>query len=240
MSDGAIRTVWLDNPPVNVITEEMLAEVAREVSEPDDATRVIVIRGRGDRAFSAGADIANFGQGDTARAAAIQKTADRIEASPLPVVAAIHGYCLGGGLELALACDFRVAQENASLGLPEIRLGLAPGGGGTQRLPRLIGPNRAKWMIMSGDRIPAIKAQVWGLVEFVVEDMDEGIAQVAGTLAAQSPTALREVKELLHETRDERDDRREYETFVRLVESEDGREGVAAFLEKREPRWAGG
>jgi enoyl-CoA hydratase len=124
------------------------------------------------------------------------------------------------------------------LGLPEVRLGLVPGGGGTQRLPRLIGSNRAKWMIMSGDRIPAIKAQVWGLVEFVVDDLDEGIEQVAGTLAAQSPGALREIKELLRETRDARDDKREYETFVRLVDSPDGREGVAAFLEKREPRWS--
>jgi enoyl-CoA hydratase/carnithine racemase len=239
VSDDAVRTVWLDNPPVNVITEEMLATVAREVGEPDEGTRVVVIRGQGDRAFSAGADIANFGSGDTARAAAIQKTADLIESSPLPVVAAIHGYCLGGGLELALACDFRIAQENASLGVPEVRLGLLPGGGGTQRLPRLIGPARAKWMIMSGDRIPAIKAQVWGLVEFVVDDLDEGIEQVAGTLAAQSPNALREIKELLRETRDGRSDKREYEAFVRVVDSEDGREGVAAFLEKREPRWLG-
>jgi enoyl-CoA hydratase/carnithine racemase len=239
VSDDAIRTVWLDNPPVNVITEELLAMVGHEVSEPAETTRVVVLRGAGDRAFSAGADIANFSQGDTARAAAIQKTADLIEASPLPVVAAIHGYCLGGGLELALACDFRLAQESASLGLPEVRLGLVPGGGGTQRLPRLIGPARAKWMIMSGDRIPAIKAQVWGLVEFVVDDLEQGIEQVAGTLAAQSPIALREIKELLRATRDGRDDGREYETFVRLVESEDGREGVAAFLEKREPRWTG-
>jgi enoyl-CoA hydratase/carnithine racemase len=240
MNDGAIKTVWLDNPPVNVITEEMLSEVAREVTEPDAAARVVVIRGAGERAFSAGADIATFESKGSVLAAEIHRVANLIEQAPVPVVAAIHGFCLGGGLELALACDFRVAQENASLGVPEVRLGLLPGGGGTQRLPRLIGQNRAKWMIMSGDRIPAIKAQVWGLVEFVVDNLEEGIEQVAGTLAAQSPNALREIKELLRETRDERDDKREYDLFVRLLGSEDGREGVAAFLEKREPRWVGG
>src|SRR5207253_1020058 len=155
-----------------------------------EETRVIVLRGKGERAFSAGADIASFGQGH-GQAGAIQATANLIESAPVPVVAAIHGYCLGGGLELALACDLRIAQADAQLGFPEVRLGLLPGGGGTQRAPRLIGRGRATWLIMSGERIPARQAEAWGLVELVVDDLEAGIEQVAGTLASQSPNALR-------------------------------------------------
>jgi enoyl-CoA hydratase/carnithine racemase len=234
-----VKTIWFDNPPVNALTQEIFDLIAHELEGLDEATRVVVLRGRGDRAFSAGADVTGFTGGGGVGAAAVQRTASLIESAPVPVVAAIHGFCLGGGLELALACDVRVAQENAQLGFPEVRLGLLPGGGGSQRAPRLIGPGRAKWMMMSGDRIPAIKAQVWGLVEIVVEDLDEGVEHVAGALAAQSPHALRTIKELLRETRQEPDYEREYEAFMRCLESEDGREGVAAFLEKREPNWTG-
>ena len=120
-----------------------------------------------------------------------------------------------------------------------MRLGLLPGGGGTQRLPRLIGPGRAAWLIMSGGRITARQAEAWGLVEFVVDDLEQGIDEVAGKLARQSPHALREIKQLLRETRDERNDEREFEAFARCLASEDGQEGVAAFLEKREPNWVG-
>jgi len=239
MSDG-VRTVWLDNPPVNAINGAVLEAITRAVTEElDDGTRVVVLRGRGDRAFSAGADIADFGRGEGGSAGALQRAADLIEAAPVPVVAAIHGFCLGGGLEVALACDLRIATEDASLGFPEVRLGLMPGGGGTQRAPRLIGPGRAKWMIMSGDRIPAIKAQVWGLVEFVVDDLEDGIEQFTGALGSLSPHALREIKTLLRETRDGADYAAELAAFTRCLESEDGKEGVAAFLEKREPRWTG-
>ena len=118
-----------------------------------------------------------------------------------------------------------------------MRLGLLPGGGGTQRAPRLVGPARAAWLIMSGERIPARQAESWGLVEFVVDDLDAGIEQVAGTLARQSASALREIKQVLRETRDERSDAAEHAAFVRSLASDDGKEGVAAFLEKREPRW---
>jgi enoyl-CoA hydratase/carnithine racemase len=237
VSGDTIRTVWLDNPPVNAIDDAMLATIERALEALDEATRVLVLRGRGERAFSVGADVREFVDGDGSLAAAIQRTAARIEASPVPVVAAIQGFCLGGGLELALACDLRIATEDSSLGFPEVRLGLMPGGGGTQRAPRLIGPGRARWMVLSGDRIPAIKAQVWGLVEFIVESLDEGVEQLAGTLAAQSPSTLREIRRLLDETRDERSDERELEAFLRCLASEDGREGVAAFLEGRPPGW---
>ena len=156
----------------------------------------------------------------------------------MPVVAAIHGFCLGGGLELALACDVRVAQADARLGFPEVRLGLLPGGGGTQRAPRLVGAGRAAWLLMSGEPIPARQAEAWGLVDLVVDDLEAGIEHVAGTLDAQSPNALREIKRLLRETRDRRDDAAEVAAFARCLASDDGQEGVAAFLEKRAPRWS--
>ena len=233
-----IRTVWLDNPPVNAINAQVIATIRDALADPGENTRVLVLRGRGERAFSAGADISGF-RGSEGGARAIQQTADLIEAAPLPVVAAIHGYCLGGGLEVALGCDLRIAHADSELGFPEVRLGLLPGGGGTQRAPRLVGPGRAAWLIMSGERVPARQAEAWGLVEHVVDDLDEGIERVAGALDAQSPYALREIKQLLRETREDRDDAAEHASFVRCLDSEDGKEGVAAFLEKRPPTWTG-
>jgi enoyl-CoA hydratase/3-hydroxyacyl-CoA dehydrogenase len=236
-----IKTVWLDNPPVNAVNRTIIDALWTELEALDDGVRAVVLRGTGERAFSAGADIAGF-QGDadsTGRPGGIQPVANLIEATPVPVVAAIHGYCLGGGLEIALACDLRIAHVDAQLGFPEVNLGLLPGGGGTQRVPRLISPGRARWLIMSGERIPAQTAVEWGLVEFVVDDLEAGIARYVEPLGKQSPHALRQIKSLLHETRDERSDDREVEAFVACLESEDGQEGVAAFLEKREARWVG-
>jgi len=233
---AAIETVWLDNPPVNAVGAAIADAISGALDGLSEETRVLVLRGRGDKAFSAGADIGGFKASDGG-ACSIQHLADRIEEAPVPVVAAIHGYCLGGGLELALACDLRVAHRDAQLGFPEVNLGLLPGGGGTQRAPRLIGRGRTAWLVMSGERIGAEQAERWGLVELVVDDLDEGIEQVAGRLAKQSPNALREIKQLLRETRDERSDALESQAFARCLASDDGQEGVAAFLEKREPRW---
>jgi enoyl-CoA hydratase/carnithine racemase len=236
-----VQTVWLDNPPVNAVNSVIIDTLWDAFENLSDETRVVVLRGKGERAFSAGADIAGFqgADADSERPGGIQPVADLVENAPVPVVAAVHGYCLGGGLEIALACDVRVAHVDAQLGFPEVNLGLLPGGGGTQRAPRLIGAGRTAWLVMSGERIPARQAEAWGLVEFVVDDLDAGIERVAGRLAGQSPHALREIKKLLRETRDERSDEQEVGAFVRCLQSEDGQEGVAAFLEKREPRWTG-
>jgi enoyl-CoA hydratase/carnithine racemase len=236
-----IKTVWLDNPPVNAVNAGIIETLWSELESLDDDVRAVVLRGRGEKAFSAGADIAGFvgGGSDSDRPAGIQPAADMIERVPVPVVAAIHGYCLGGGLEIALACDFRIAHRDAQLGFPEVNLGLLPGGGGTQRAPRLISPGRARWLIMSGERIDAATASQWGLVEFVVDDLEEGIARYVEPLAKQSPHAIGQIKQLLGATRDERSDEREVEAFVACLQSEDGQEGVAAFLEKREARWTG-
>ena len=237
MADAAIETVWLDNPPVNAVGAAVDDTITAALDGLAPETRVVVLRGRGERAFSAGADIGGFKDSDGG-ARRIQELADRIEAAPVPVVAAIHGYCLGGGLEIALGCDIRIAHRDAQLGFPEVNLGLLPGGGGTQRAPRLIGRGRATWLVMSGERIPADQAERWGLVEFVVDDLDAGIQQIAGKLAQQSPSALREIKQLLLATRDGRSDDAESAAFARRLASDDGKEGVAAFLEKRAPRWS--
>jgi enoyl-CoA hydratase / 3-hydroxyacyl-CoA dehydrogenase len=236
-----IQTVWLDNPPVNAVNSVITDTLWDVFEKLDDDVRAVVLRGRGERAFSAGADISGFvgGSSEGERPAGIQPVADLLEAAPVPVVAAIHGYCLGGGLEIALACDFRIATRDAQLGFPEVNLGLLPGGGGTQRAPRLIGSGRASWLIMSGERIPAEQAASWGLVEFVVDDLDEGIARYVEPLGKQSPHAIRQIKQLLNATRDARSDEREVEAFVACLNSEDGREGVAAFLEKRQANWVG-
>jgi len=236
-----IETVWLDNPPVNAVNGGIIQTLWDALEGLDPEVRAIVLRGKGERAFSAGADITGFvgGVPEGDRPAGIQPVADLIEQTPVPVVAAIHGYCLGGGLELALACDFRIATRDAQLGFPEVNLGLLPGGGGTQRAPRLISPGRARWLVMSGERIAAETAEAWGLVEFLVDDLDEGIARYVEPLDRQSPHAIRQIKALLHDTRDVRDDEREVRAFAACLNSEDGQEGVAAFLEKRPASWTG-
>jgi enoyl-CoA hydratase/3-hydroxyacyl-CoA dehydrogenase len=236
-----IKTIWLDNPPVNAVGQTIIEALWNALESLDGDVNVVVLRGTGDRAFSAGADISGFvgDADDGGRPAGIQPVADLIEQTAVPVVAAIHGYCLGGGLELALACDFRIATRDAQLGFPEVNLGLLPGGGGTQRAPRLISPGRARWLTMSGERIDAETAERWGLVEFVVDDLEAGITRYVEPLDGQSPHALRQIKALLHETRDARSDDSEVEAFAACLTSDDGQEGVAAFLEKRQASWTG-
>jgi enoyl-CoA hydratase/3-hydroxyacyl-CoA dehydrogenase len=236
-----IETVWLDNPPVNAVNSGIVDTLWNAFENLDAGVNAVVLRGVGERAFSAGADITGFVGGSSAggRPAGIQPVADLIEQAPVPVVAAIHGYCLGGGLEIALACDYRIAQRESELGFPEVNLGLLPGGGGTQRAPRLIAHGRAAWLIMSGERIDAETASQWGLVEFVVDDLEEGIARYVEPLDKQSPHAIRQIKALLRDTRDTRSDEREVEAFAACLNSADGQEGVTAFLEKRAPQWSG-
>jgi enoyl-CoA hydratase len=250
--DGAVAVVTIDHPPVNALSAKLLEELEAELDrlDGDASTRAVVIRGAGERAFVAGADISEFPSlrdsppdgGGSARG--IQKLGARMDAGRTPIVAAIHGYCLGGGLELAMACDLRVAADDAQLGQPEIKLGLIPGGGGTQRLPRLVGYGRALLLNLTGDPISGQQAYEWGLVERVVplaELMDAALA-LARTLAERSPHAVGVLKELAAATRDiplADGLREEADAFVRCLTSEDGAEGVAAFLEKRQPQWTG-
>ena len=167
-----------------------------------------------------------------------------MDAARTPFVAAIRGFCLGGGLELAMCCDVRVCADDARLGQPEIKLGLIPGGGGTQRLPRLVGAGRAMLLNLTGEFIDADTAYAWGLVEKVVpvDELGSAALEVASQIAAQSPHAVAVLRELARTTRDlslEEGLRREADGFVRCLRSEDGAEGVAAFIEKRTPTFTG-
>jgi enoyl-CoA hydratase len=252
--DGLVAVVTIDHPPVNALSGPLLEELEAEIDrlDADDGVRAIVLVGAGDRAFVAGADISEFPslreataeahEGGSARG--IQKLGHHMDAARTPFVAAIHGFCLGGGLELAMCCDIRVASDDAQLGQPEIKLGLIPGGGGTQRLPRLVGIGRAQYLNMTGDFIDAATASDWGLVEKVVsrDELRETALGIAQAIAARSPVAVAVLRELARTTRDlplEEGLRREADGFRRCLESEDGAEGVAAFLEKREPQFTG-
>jgi enoyl-CoA hydratase len=247
----AVALVTIDNPPMNALSAALLEELEAEVEalDADDEVRAIVLRGGGERAFVAGADIKEFpalresaAEGGSARG--IQRVGQRMDAAHTPFVAAIRGYCLGGGLELAMCCDVRVCADDATLGQPEINLGLIPGGGGTQRLPRLVGIGRAMFLNLTGDFVDAETAYAWGLVEKVVPtgELEEEALALAGRIASRSPHAVAVLRELARTTRDlplEEGLRREADGFVRCLRSDDGAEGVAAFIEKRAPRFTG-
>ena len=247
----AVALVTLDNPPMNALSAGLLDELEAEIDalDGDADVRAIVLRGAGERAFVAGADIKEFpalretaSEGGSARG--IQRLGHRMDAASTPFVAAIHGYCLGGGLELAMCCDVRVCSDNATLGQPEIQLGLIPGGGGTQRLPRLVGHGRAMFLNLTGDFVDAETAYGWGLVERVVPagELDDAAVAIADRIASRSPHAVAVLRELARTTRDlplEEGLRREADAFVRCLRSDDGAEGVAAFIEKRPPTFTG-
>jgi len=250
--DGGVAVVTIEHPPVNALSAPLLEELEAEIErlDADGNVRAVVLRGAGEKAFVAGADISEFpslreaasGEGGSARG--IQKLGARMDAARLPFVAAIHGFCLGGGLELAMCCDIRVASDDARLGQPEIKLGLIPGGGGTQRLPRLVGIGRALLLNLTGEFVDAATAYEWGLVEKVVPraELEESALEIARTIAARSPHSVAVLRELARTTRDlplEEGLRREADAFRRCLTSEDGAEGVAAFLEKREPTFTG-
>src|SRR6185503_18368133 len=195
----AAALVTIDNPPMNALSTALLEELEAQLDalDGDDGVRAIVLRGAGEKAFVAGADIKEFpslresaGEGGSARG--IQKLGHRMDAARTPFVAAIRGFCLGGGLELAMCCDIRVCADDARLGQPEIKLGLIPGGGGTQRLPRLIGHGRAMLLNLTGEFIDAETAYAWGLVEKVVpvDALGAAALELAGQIAAQSPHAV--------------------------------------------------
>ena len=247
----AVALVTIDNPPMNALSAALLDELEAEIDalDADAGVRAIVLRGGGDRAFVAGADIKEFpalretaSEGGSARG--IQRLGHRMDAADTPFVAAIRGFCLGGGLELAMCCDIRICADDATLGQPEIKLGLIPGGGGTQRLPRLVGQGRAMYLNLTGDFVDADTAYRWGLVERVVPvaELEETAVAIAGRIAAQSPHAVAVLRELARTTRDlplGEGLRREADGFVRCLRSEDGAEGVAAFIEKRPPVFSG-
>jgi len=249
-TDGIL---WLTlNRPgrMNAFNLELIDEVfaAVEEADADDEVRCVVMKGEGDRAFSAGADLTIFAdlspEGAIATSERGQRLMDRIEASPKPFVAAIHGFCLGGGLEAALACDFRVAAESAQLGSPEVNLGIIPGWGGTQRLSRLLGLGRAKEVVFLGDRMSADQALSIGLVHKVVplESLYDEAEALAKRLAAGPPVALGVAKRAMNRGSElplEEGLKLEAESFGVLAETEDIVEGISAFFERRKPEFKG-
>jgi len=231
---------------LNIKTREEGATLLDELRN-DASINVVVITGAGDKAFIAGADIAEFA-GRTAMMQRDVMTArslfTAIDTFPKPIIAMINGYCLGGGCELALACDIRIASETASFGQPEINLGIIPGGGGTQRLTRLVGEGKAMEMILTGEIIDAKSAYQIGLVNHVFppDVLQAKTMEIANRIAEKSPIALRLAKEAVKlASRSLLDEglRREVDLFALCFSTEDKNEGVSAFLEKRKPEFKG-
>jgi len=242
--------VTVDRPDkLNALNQEVIEQLDSVFAEAEvnPAVRGVVLTGAGDKAFVAGADIGQFrslGSADAERFALRgQAVFSRIERLPKPVVAAINGFALGGGCELALACHFRIASESARLGQPEINLGIIPGYGGTQRLPRLVGSGRALEMILTGDQISATRALGIGLVNRVVSAeclLEESLAFLR-KITSRSPAAIRLALEAVRSAAGDPDAGMQNEAalFGQAFDTEDAHEGVTAFLEKRAPRFTG-
>ena len=249
---GVVAHLELVNPPLNLVTRALLEELDAalamlEAAHPGDV-RAVVVAGRGERAFSAGSHVGEFeaqrGPGGRDRFELESRVSRRLAALPMPTIAAIEGNALGGGLELALCCDLRVASERARLGLPEVRLAVTPGAGGTQRLPRIVGPARAKELLLRGRVLSASEAERIGLVNEVVA-AGEAVARaraIGAEIAERGPLAVREVKALVDAALDTdlaAGLDAEIEASVRIFASDDLLEGATAFLAKREPDYHG-
>lgn len=246
-TEGRIGIITIDSPPVNALDKELLTELSDVVDAIADEVGVVIVTGAGEKAFVAGADIKEFPQlkGDAGEQLCrrgqgiFQKIADLKQ----PVIAAVDGHALGGGLELALACDFRVATRKSNLGLPETSLGVIPGYGGTQRLARLVGPGKAKQMIFSAEPLNGEEAYRIGLVEVLAEgDVMAAAKEWANKILKRGPLAVQAAKRAVNqgmETTVEEGLKIEASQFGSICDSEDKNEGVAAFLEKRKPNFQG-
>lgn len=249
--DGAVATVTLNRPQVmNALNAAMFDDLERVFTllAKDPSIRVVLLTGAGEKAFAAGADIRELASTDAVSGEALSRRGQHVmallETCGKPVIACVNGFALGGGLELALCCVLRLAVESARLGMPEVALGLIPGYGGTQQLPRLVGRSVALKLLLTGERVDAIEALRLGLVDEVLpaERLMERGRQLARAIAAQAPLAvtecLRAVREgaelpLLEALQ------LESEIFGGLCATRDKSEGVEAFLSKRKPVWTG-
>ncbi len=248
---ATVATLWLDRPErMNALSAEMWEGLSAAFDElrGDGSVRVVVLRSACDKAFCTGLDLgAGVGSGDGGLRAMVrryQRTFDAIEDHPAPVVAVLHGHVLGGGLELAMACDLRICADDASLGLTEARVGLIPADGGTQRLAKYVGLGRAKLLVLTGDRIDARRALAWGLVENVVPrvELEAAVGALVDKLLRAAPLSQLHSKALIRRsfelTRDEGGEL-EADSVSALAQTRDLVEGISAFFERRPPRWAG-
>ena len=249
--EGSVAVVTLNRPEVlNALNEETMKELGSAMSEckQDGTVRVVILTGVGDKAFIAGADINEFVGKSPAMIMGFAELGHNVvrimETMGKPIVAAVNGYALGGGLEISMACDMRFASDKARFGQPEILLGLIPGMGGTQRLSRLVGIGLARELIMSGEQVTAQRAYEIGLVNrvFPAEQLMEETKKFAQRLAGLPPFALRMAKYAINYGYDlalENANSLELQCFSQCWSTEDLKEGVAAFLEKRKPSFTG-
>jgi len=235
--DGAVSVIRIDRPKVNALNVQVVDELNEACAqiEGDASVRAVIVYG-GERTFSAGADLKEMAEGTpedvNKRVGGLQRVVDRIEALPVVTIAAVTGYALGGGCEIAMGCDFRFADAKARLGQPEIVVGLIPGAGGTQRLPRLVGLARAKWMIYTGEFVGAETAAEWGLVDEVADgDVFERALEAAGRYASGPTLSLAAAKRAIHGSYGPRPEglSRELEEFTRLFSTEDTKHGLSSF-----------
>ncbi|HEU5181934.1 MAG TPA: enoyl-CoA hydratase-related protein [Candidatus Polarisedimenticolia bacterium] len=244
-----IATVTIDRPDVrNAVDESTAVEIERALQEAEDSrdVAVLVFTGGGEKVFVSGADLKDLHHRRARQVleACLNRLFSRIDGFTKPTIAAMNGHALGGGMEMALACDFRIAVAGAKLGFPEVGLGILPGAGGTQRLPRLVGLGRAKELILTGDPVDAERALELGLVHKVVprEELAAATRELAEKLASRAPVALRLAKAALNlSARVPLDSGLAFEVLSQTVlfETKDKKEGVSAFLEKRKPRFQG-
>ncbi|MCQ5376244.1 MAG: enoyl-CoA hydratase-related protein [Methanomassiliicoccales archaeon] len=249
--DDGIAIITINRPKVlNALRTDVLRDLREALMEceNDDAVKVVIITGAGDRAFVAGADIGEMSELDPIKAKAFSEFGNSvflyIEKMSKPVIAAINGYALGGGCELLMACDIVIASEKAKIGQPEVKLGIPPGFGGTQRMARLLGKMKAKELIFTGDMIDAQEALRIGLVNKVVpsEKLMEEAKNLARTIASRGQIAVRMAKQLINEGIDvdlETGLSLEAKGFAICFSTEDQKEGMKAFLEKREAKFTG-
>jgi enoyl-CoA hydratase len=250
--DGPTAIVTINRPQaLNALNQTVLDELAAvfDALESDASVRAVIVTGAGDRAFVAGADIAELAalpnaEAATRKARAGHKVTERMEHSRLPVIMAINGFALGGGLELAMAGDIRVAATTAKLGQPEVNLGIIGGFGGTQRLPRLVGQGMASYLLLTGEMIGADEAKQAGLVEKVVppEQLMTECKRLASVIASKGPRAVALTKQVIHkglQTDLHAALEIEAEAFGSIATTNDAREGTRAFLEKRAPTFTG-
>ena len=244
-TDNKTALITINRPQslnaLNAKTISELSSVLDEISK-DDNIRVAIITGNGEKSFVAGADIKEFSDFGSAAAEELSRNGqnilfDKIEHFNKPVIAAVNGFALGGGLELAMSCHIRYASENAKLGLPEVTLGLIPGYGGTQRLPKLVGKGLANELIFSAKMISAHKAKEIGLVNevFSLEELLPKTKELANQIANNSPMAISKAIIAVNQSDTNKGFETEIKSFGELFEMEDKKEGVAAFLEKRKP-----